>query len=76
MSDILTRIGIPGNRRGNGFMDWGRKTPAEMIAMMRAKADHMREQVALIDATPDAGFEIEVVRGSCVQHHVDWLQSS
>ena len=75
MSDILTRIGIPGARNGWGLMDWGRLSATEMIAQYRAHIDHLREQVALADATPDEGFQIDVIRGNCVQHHVATVQS-
>lgn len=74
MSDKLTRIGVPGARRGHGLMLWGEETAAEMVATFRRYADDLRAHVAAIDAVKDGDFEIEVVRGPHVQHHVKWVQ--
>jgi hypothetical protein len=77
MTDTLTRISVPRCREPHpGILDWGQKTAPEMIAQVRAYADHMRAQVAAIDATADEDFQIEVVRGSVVQRHVRTVQQS
>ncbi|QIG74925.1 hypothetical protein EVC26_004 [Rhizobium phage RHph_I72] len=71
MSEKLTRIRVPGRTGGEfGFMDWGEKTRAEMVQTIRLRADYMREIVAAIDATADADFEVDVVRGSLIQRHL------
>jgi hypothetical protein len=51
-------------------MDWGEKTRAEMVAIMRERARHLREAADAIDETEDDEFEVDIVRGSIVQHHI------
>lgn len=75
MSDILTRIILPG-KPGWGFMDHGRLTAAEMIAQYRGHIDHLRAQVAAADATPDEGFQIDVVRGTVRQKLIESVQQA
>jgi hypothetical protein len=71
MSEKMTRIRVAGAKNSNcGFMEWGEKTRPEMVKELRSYADYLREAVAAIDATSDADFEIDIVRGSIVQHHI------
>lgn len=72
MSEKLTRIRVPGSKAFRGLMDWGERS--DMVSQVRAHADHLRKQVAEIDAASDEDFDIVVVRGSVVQHHVRTLQ--
>lgn len=75
MADLLTTIRIDGHPRGYGLADWGELTADEIIRQYRAMADHLRQQVAAIDATPDNQFRIEIVRGSVVQKLVRIIQA-
>lgn len=75
MSEKLTRITIPGHA-GGGIMDWGEKSASEMVGQIRRHADRLRADVAAIDAASDGDFQIDVVLGSCVQHHVREVQRS
>lgn len=71
MSEKLSRIRVPGKPNSHtGIADYGEKTRLEMVAFIRRYADDMRASVAAIDATADADFEIDIVRGSIVQHHI------
>lgn len=71
MSEKMTRIRVPGAKGGDfGFLDWGEKSRSEMVRNFRIRAEHMRQVVAAIDATDDADFEVDIVRGSAVQHHI------
>jgi hypothetical protein len=72
----MTRIRLPGSKAHHGFMDHGVCTVDDMISQVRAHADHMRRQVAEIDAAKDEDFQVDVVRGSVVQHFVRTLQTS
>lgn len=76
MTDILTRITLPDQKAWSGIMDWGRKTPEEMVRQARSYAAHLREQADAIDAAADVEFEIAVVKGARVQHHQETLQVS
>lgn len=76
MADTLTRIRVPGSQAHVGFMDHGVCSVDEMITHVRRHADHMRKQVAEIDAAKDEDFQIDVVRGVIVQHFVRTLQAS
>lgn len=71
MSEKMTRIRVPGSKNSDtGFMDYGELTREEMVKMIRARADHLRDAVAAIDATADSEFEVDIVRGTWVQHHI------
>jgi len=76
MSDTLTRITLPGSPGNCGFMDWGRKTVDEMIATIRRNAERDKKEAEAVLAAPDDAFQVDVVRGSIVQHHVKELQHS
>jgi hypothetical protein len=75
MSDILTRLRLP-NSPSCGIMDWGRKSADEMIAAARKHGERLKaEGEALLNA-PDEAFQIDIVRGSIVEHHVKELQKA
>lgn len=74
MTDKLTRIKIPGQRSGWGLMDWGKKSPAEMVAQMRSYAEELRAHAAAIDATRDEDFCIQIVLGSAKQAVSETIQ--
>lgn len=76
MSEKMTRIKAPGQKSFTGLQDWGVKSAAEMVQMARSYADRLRAEAAAIDATPDEGFQIDVVRGPWVQHHVKTVQQA
>lgn len=76
MSEKMTRIKIPGERGGLGLLDWGEKSPSEMISMIRT---HFKQN--LIDAErmlsySDDDFQVDIVRGPAVQHLIRSLQVS
>jgi hypothetical protein len=82
MSAILTRIRVPkerGTRLSDwgyqpGLADWGRKTRAEMIDQIRARALHYHALADAIDTTPDDEFEVHIVRGSAIQRPIEELK--
>ena len=76
MSEKLTRIRLPGQRDWVGLMDWGDVDAAAMIAQARRSAADHRAMAAALDAAADGDFQIDVVRGSLVQHHVREVQKS
>lgn len=76
MSATMTRLRVPGQRSFTGIQDYGVKSTAEMIKLVRAYADGLRDQLAVIDAADDEAFQIDVVKGPFVQHFVKALQWS
>lgn len=76
MSEKLTRIRLPGSKAYKGLLDWGDKLPDEMIIQARSYAAHLRAQAEEIEAAADSEFQIDVVRGSLVQHHLREVQKS
>lgn len=71
MAEKLTRIRVPGRKSGDyGLMDWGEKSHAEMVSLLRHRANYLRDVVAAVDATPDADFEVDIVAGSVMQRPV------
>lgn len=70
MTDKLTRIKVRGAKHSLGIMDWGEKTYAEMLAQLRARARQQLAEAQEVLATPDDGFDVDVVRGSVVQHFI------
>jgi hypothetical protein len=55
-------------------MDWDEKTVPEMISIMRHRAAHYRMVADAIYRAADEDFQIDIVRGSIVQHHIRNLQ--
>jgi hypothetical protein len=73
MSEILTYIGLPSLRSGDGIGEWGRKTRVEMIALYRHQAELDKAAAEHILAASDDEFRVRVVRGPIVQHLVEEL---
>ena len=76
MSDTLTRLNLPGQRAGFGILDWGVRTPEEMVSMARRYADRLREDLRAFDEASDEDFQIDIVRGSAAQRFVREVQTS
>lgn len=76
MSATMTRLRLPGQKKFSGIQDYGVNSPAEMIKLVRAYADGLRDQLAVIDAADDEAFQIDVVKGPFAQHFVKTLQAS
>lgn len=76
MTDKLTRIELPGGIMGNGLMDWGEHTAEDMLGQLRRYAAHLRARAEEIESAADEDFQIDVVRGSIVQHHVRTVQAA
>lgn len=76
MTEKLTRITLPGASQGVSLMDWGELSAEEMIRQIRQRAEYLRAEADAIMAASDSDFQIDVIRGSIVQHHVKTLQSA
>jgi hypothetical protein len=76
MSEKLTRLRLPGQKIFPGIMDWGEKTAEQMICIARRHAARLRAEAEAIESAADSAFQIDVVRGSAVQHHVREVQSA
>lgn len=74
MSEKMTRIRIAGfasaNGRSPGLMDWGEKSYEDMVYQFRRYAARMIEEGQTILDVGIDGYEVDVVRGPIVQHHV------
>lgn len=71
MTDKLTRIRLRGKASGRyGLMDWGERSFEDMHAQITRYAEDMRDRAAELLAAKPEDFEVAVVRGSVVQHHV------
>lgn len=70
MSEKLTRIRLPRVQAGRGLLEWGEKTRSEMIAIYRKNAQCDFDAASKILHARDSDFEIDVVRGSIVQHFI------
>jgi hypothetical protein len=75
MSEKMTVIRAPGVF-GGGFQNYGERTAEEMIRDLRKMHHHDLERAQKVLAMEDHEFEIEVVRGSIVGHHIKWIQHS
>jgi len=73
MTEKLTRIVLG---KGPGILEWGEVDPKEMIARLRKHATSMRKEAEAIEGASDEDFQIDIVRGSVVQHHVKTLQNA
>lgn len=76
MSEKVTRLNIPGQRDFPGWIEHSEQSAAYMIDRARKHADVLRAMAAAIDAASDADFQIDIVKGPYVQHHVRELQRS
>ena len=73
MSEIVTYIGLPSLRSGEGLGEWGRKTRAEMISLFKHQAALDKATAEKVLAESDDEFRVRVVRGTLVQHLVEEL---
>lgn len=75
MSEKMTRIRLPKERMPDhpyriGLLDWGEKTFEEMVSKIKQKAEFdLKCATAILEAAPE-DFEVDIVRGSIVQHWV------
>ena len=76
MSDRMTSIHLPGTPNGAGYADWGRKTPKEMIATIRAHAAYQKEWADAVLAAPDEAFQVETYVGVHVKKNREVIQSA
>lgn len=76
MSEKVTRIRLPGQKHWPGCMEWGEQPASMMIGQARRYAAHLRAQADVIDAALDGHFQIDVVRGTCAQHHLHEVQKA
>lgn len=76
MSEKLTRIRLPNGGAFKGLQDWGEKSASDMIKTARAFAERLRAEAEAIEQAADHEFQVDVVRGPYVQHHVKELQRS
>ena len=76
MSEKLTRIRLLSGSKFKGLQNWGEKTADEMIQEARRYAAHLRAEAEAIEQAADADFQIDVVRGPYVQHHVREVQKA
>ena len=74
VSAKMTRIRLPGLPAGEGYMDWDERSVEDMVSIMRHRAAHYRMVADAIDGAADEDFQIDIVRGSIVQHHIRNLQ--
>jgi hypothetical protein len=74
MSDRMTSVHLPGLNAGSGLADWGRKTPAEMISLIREHAAHQKQQAEAILAASDDEFRVETYVGVYVRRSKIVLQ--
>jgi hypothetical protein len=76
MSEKMTLIRVPGQQSGLGLMLYGEETAEKAIADYRALGARHRAQAEIIENAADEDFQIDVVRGVHVQHHVRTVQQS
>lgn len=62
MSERMTSINLPG-LFGGGIAEWGLKTPAEMLAMIRNYATDQKRMAEEILSAGDGDFRIETYKG-------------
>lgn len=74
MSEQMTSVHLPGMRRGAGVADYGRKSPEEMIAMLRKYAESNLREAAMILAAADGDFRVETYKGVWVQRNREVLR--
>ncbi len=57
-----------------GMSDYGRKTPAEMIALYRRHAEYNLTQAQAVLAAPDDAFRVYTHTGVHCVRHIEVLQ--
>lgn len=70
----MTSVHLPGMRSGAGIAEWGRKTPAEMIEMIRSYAASNKADAERILAAADDDFKVVTYVGAHVQKNRETLQ--
>lgn len=75
MSDRMTSINLPG-RFGSGWSEYGRKTVAEMIALIRDRAELMKRDAEAILTAKDEDFFVCTHLGVHSRSDVVVLQKS
>lgn len=73
MSERMTSIYLP-NMTGSGISEYGRKTPQEMIEVLRDYAKYQKEQAEIILSAKDIEFRVETYLGVYVRKKVEVLQ--
>jgi len=73
MSEKMTRIRLK-HSQWHGQLEWGEKTSREMVEKAVEWANHMRKVAQDVLDAADEDFQIDVVRGPYVQHHIKNLQ--
>lgn len=71
MSDRMTSITLAGT---SGLGEWGRRTPAEMIAKYRKYAEYRLREAEAILAAPDDAFRVCTYVGVHVRRSLEVLQ--
>ena len=74
MGERMTSVHLPGMRHGAGVAEYGRKTPAEMVAMLRKYAEANKAEAEQILAATDEEFRVETYTGVWVQRNREVLQ--
>jgi hypothetical protein len=73
MSERMTSIVLPG-RFGSGCAEWGHKSVAEMVAIIRDRAELMKRDAEAILKANDSDFFVETYRGIYVKRDRKVLQ--
>ena len=74
--EIMTRITLPHAPSRPGLLEWGRKTPEDMITIMRKHAHHLRAEADAITNALDEEFQVDVVLGPTSLRHRETLQQA
>ncbi len=70
----MTSVDLPG-RFGAGYADYGRKTVAEMVALIRDHAELAKRDAEAILAAKDTDFHVETYCGIHVRRSREILQA-
>lgn len=73
MTERMTSIDLPGVP-DSGAADWGRKSPADMIAILRQKAAHDKATAEAIMSASDDDFYVQTYTGVYRQRNHEVLQ--
>lgn len=74
MSERMTSVQLEGHAGGDGWADYGLKTPAEMIATLRNHAKRNLSVAEAILTAPDSAFTVETYVGVIVTRNRKILQ--
>ncbi len=67
MSERMTSVHLPSLGPGSGWAEYGRKGRAEMIYLLRRRAQIQKEEAERILAAPDEEFEVATYLGKIVE---------